>query len=149
MMAAKHDKIDIGSGAKELSILRAVSVAPPVRLSDCSTYMEHGIHQLYAKYFMRSLKKQATARAKLWPAWAACMQHASFETIRRFDESVTAPLAGYQNAEVYYADGSSAEWLDQIEVPTTILIDKHDPIVPAWMFDRALLSKSTTLRVTQ
>jgi uncharacterized protein len=149
LLAAKHDKIDNGSGANELSVVRSVAVAPPVRLSDCSTHMERGVHQLYAKYFLRTLKKQAIARATLWPDWADCMQRASFESIRRFDESVTAPLAGYQNAEEYYADGSSAEWLDQIEVPTTILIDQHDPIVPAWMFDRALLSDSTTLRVTQ
>ena len=77
------------------------------------------------------------------------MKKASFETIRKFDESVTAPMAGYRNAEEYYAAGSSAAWLDQIQVPTTILIDQHDPIVPAWMFENAILSSSTSLRVSQ
>jgi uncharacterized protein len=149
LLATKHALIDSGDGTRELSVLRAVSVAPPIRLTDCSAHMEQGVHRLYAKYFMGSLKKQAAARARIWPQWAHQMKSASFETIRSFDESVTAPLAGYQNADEYYADGSSAAWLDQIQVPTTILIDKHDPIVPAWMFENAIFSATTTLRTTQ
>ena len=149
LLATKHLLIDLGDGTKELSVLRSVSVAPPIRLSDCSTHMEQGVHQLYAKYFMGSLKKQAAFRASIWPQWENQMKKASFETIRKFDESVTAPMAGYQDADEYYADGSSAAWLDQIQVPTTILIDKHDPIVPAWMFENAILSPSTSLRISE
>jgi len=149
LLATKHPWIDSGDGTKDLSVLRSVSVAPPIRLSDCSSHMEKGVHQLYAKYFMGSLKKQAAFRASIWPQWAQQMKSASFETIRKFDESVTAPMAGYRNAEEYYAAGSSAAWLDQIQVPTTILIDQHDPIVPAWMFENAILSSSTSLRISQ
>ena len=149
LLATKHPSIDSGDGTKALSIVRSVSVAPPIRLSDCSSHMEQGVHQLYAKYFMGSLKKQAAFRASIWPQWAHQMKKASFETIRKFDESVTAPMAGYRDAEEYYAAGSSAAWLDQIQVPTTILIDQHDPIVPAWMFENAILSSSTSLRISQ
>lgn len=111
--------------------------------------MEHGFYKLYATYFMRSLRKQTKSRAAIWPQWAERLPHASFETIRTFDETVTAPLAGFRDAEEYYSAGSSAAWLDQIQVPTTILIDKHDPIVPAWMFDGVMLSKSTVLRKSE
>lgn len=146
LLATKHSQIDSGDGTRELTLLRAVSVAPPIRLSDCSTHMEKGLHQLYARYFLGSLKKQAQFRATLWPQWEKQMKHASFETIRKFDETVTAPMAGYGDAEEYYSAGSSAPWLDQIQVPTTILIDQHDPIVPAWMFENAVFSRSTVLR---
>ena len=149
MLAAKHNQIDSGEQNRELSVLQAVSVAPPIRLSDCSTHMEQGVYKLYANYFMRSLRKQAKARAVIWPQWAERLRHASFETIRKFDETVTAPLAGFRDAEEYYSAGSSNAWLDQIEVPTTILIDKHDPIVPEWMFDNAILSESTVLRKSE
>jgi len=111
--------------------------------------MEQGVYKLYANYFLRSLRKQTRSRAATWPQWSEQLKVASFETIRKFDETVTAPLAGFRDAEEYYSAGSSAAWLDQIQVPTTILIDKHDPIVPAWMFENAVLSKSTVLRTTE
>ncbi len=149
MLAAKHELIDSGDASRELSVLQALAVAPPIRLSDCSTHMEQGVYKLYANYFMRTLRKQSTTRAAIWPVWAERLSQASFETIRKFDETVTAPLAGFRNAEEYYNAGSSAAWLDQIQVPTTILIDKHDPIVPAWMFENAALSKSTVLRKSE
>ncbi len=149
MLSAKQVQIDNGGGDRDLTILKAVAVAPPIRLSDCSTHMEQGVYKLYANYFMRSLRKQTRSRAVIWPKWAEQQKFASFETIRKFDETVTAPLAGFRDAEEYYSAGSSAAWLDQIHVPTTILIDKHDPIVPAWMFDNAVLSKSTVLRKTE
>jgi uncharacterized protein len=149
MLAAKHSMIDSGSGERELSILRAFAAAPPIRLSDCSTHMERGLHRIYARYFLGALKKQAMERAMVWPQWKERIEHASYETIRRFDETVTAPMAGFRDAEEYYATGSSAAWVDQIEVPTTVLIDEHDPIVPAWMFDKVDWSASTTLLRTR
>ena len=37
----------------------------------------------------------------------------------------------------------------QLFFSTTVLIDEHDPIVPAWMFDEADWSNTTTLRRTK
>ncbi len=145
MLATKRALIDAGDGSGLIAIDRAVAVAPPIRLSDCSRHMERGLFQIYAKYFLRSLRHQAVYRGTIWPQWADRLKHASFKSIRTFDETVTAPLAGFRSAEEYYATGSSAAWLDQIEVPTSVLIDDHDPIVPAWMFASAQWSASTTL----
>lgn len=149
LLSIKHQQIDSGDGSREISILQGIAVAPPIRLSDCSTHMERGVHRLYANYFLGSLKKQAMHRATLWPEWKEQMKKASFASIRRFDETVTAPMAGFKDAEEYYATGSSAAWLDQIEVPTTVLIDEDDPIVPAWMFEKANWSATTTVKRTK
>jgi predicted alpha/beta-fold hydrolase len=149
MLASKHMMIDSGDASRELSILKAVAVAPPIRLSDCSTHMEKGVYRLYANYFLGTLRKQSKIRADIWPQWASQMKTACFDSIRRFDETVTAPMAGFSDAEEYYTKGSSAAWLDQISVPTTVLIDEHDPIVPIWMFDEAVWSTTTNIRRTQ
>ncbi len=145
LLADKYASIDSPHSKGDICIERAVSVAPPIRLSDCSSHMERGIHRLYAGYFLRSLRTQMKYRANIWPAWKERLAHASFATIRQFDETVTAPLSGFSSAEEYYFKGSSANVLSQIHVPTVILIDEHDPIVPSTLFQDVQFSQSTEL----
>ena len=149
MMGTHADEIDTGDGSREITIERAVAVAPPVRLADCSNHMEHGFHQIYAKYFLRALKRQAAHRATIWPQWAERMSKASFRSIREFDETLTAPLAGFRDSDDYYATGSSDALIQKIQVPTSVLIDEHDPIVPAKLFEDLRWAQSTTVHRTQ
>jgi predicted alpha/beta-fold hydrolase len=127
----------------------ALSVAPPIDLAECCENIERGINRLYGRYFMGALKKQAEERASLWPRWKEVLRSADYRTIRRFDETVTAPLAGFESSETYYRFGSSIDELPRISVPTTILIDEHDPIVPACLFERASYSATIQLVKTQ
>lgn len=127
----------------------ALAVAPPIDLATCCENIERGINRLYGKYFLRVLRSQARQRASLWPQWQEVLRSADYRTIRRFDETVTAPLAGFSNAEAYYRFGSSMDELPSIAVPTTILVDEHDPIVPSYLFDRAAYSLTTRVVKTQ
>ncbi|MCU0709232.1 MAG: hypothetical protein MUF23_13160 [Pirellula sp.] len=127
----------------------AMSIAPPIDLSACCENMEKGINRLYGGYFMRSLKKQAQRRGELWQQWREVLRTADYRSIRRFDETVTAPLAGYEGAEDYYRAGSSIDELVSIRARTTILVDVHDPIVPAYLFDKAAYSPTTRLIKTR
>jgi predicted alpha/beta-fold hydrolase len=127
----------------------ALAVAPPIDLKACCENIERGINRLYGRYFIRALKRQAQERADIWPQWKEVLRSADYRTIRRFDETVTAPLAGFSSSDAYYNFGSSIEELPSIQAPTTILIDEHDPIVPAHLFDRAAYSETTRLVKTQ
>lgn len=146
-MLARRDELRLDSSA--MSIVQAIAIAPPINLAECCINIERGINRMYSDYFVRALRKQALARAKIWPQWAKQMDQASFKSIRKFDETVTAPLAGFRDAAEYYFAGSSADELSQIDVPTTILIDEHDPIVPATIFDTPKFSGSITLQKTR
>jgi predicted alpha/beta-fold hydrolase len=124
-------------------IEKGVAVAPPIDLSECCRNMETGFRFIYAKYFLRSLKKQSLSRAKLWPQWAKRLERASFKTIREFDDTVTSVLAGFTSAEDYYTAGSSKNDLVKIRTQTRILVDKDDPIVPIHIFREVQTSQST------
>ncbi|XZE45022.1 YheT family hydrolase [Pirellulaceae bacterium SH467] len=132
-----------------LKIAKAIAVAPPIDLAACCKHMETGVNRIYAKYFLRSLQVQSKVRAARWPEWEARFRGADFGSIRRFDETVTAPLAGFANADAYYAAGSTKPELSQIRTRTTVLLDAHDPIVPYKIFHDAPWSPSTTVRVTR
>lgn len=133
------------ASAESWSVASAIAVAPPIDLAASCIHVEKGANLLYAKYFVRALKRQTLERAQLWDAWKARLPYADYSTIRAFDETVTVHLAGFPDANAYYAAGSSHQRLHSIDVPTTILIDEHDPIVPASLFDRAEFSATTRL----
>lgn len=135
--------------AQEVAILKAIAVAPPIDLAACCRHMESGVNRIYARYFLRSLKSQSKVRALRWPQWQERMQHADFGTIRRFDETVTAPLAGFASADAYYQAGSTKGELHAIQTNTVVLIDAHDPIVPYKIFHDAEWSATTSVRVTR
>ena len=128
---------------------RSIAVAPPIDLSECCQNMENGFNTIYAKYFLRSLKRQTISRAKLWPQWRDILPGASFKTIREFDNTVTSGLAGFSNADHYYESGSSKHDLNRIVTDTWILLDEDDPIVPISIFQDAEYSSSTTVVTTK
>jgi hypothetical protein len=128
---------------------RAIAVAPPIDLNACCVNMERGFNAIYAKYFLRSLKRQTISRAKHWAEWRDILPGASFKTIRAFDNTVTSRLAGFSNADHYYASGSSKYDLEKIATNTLILLDEDDPIVPISIFQDARYSSSTTVITTK
>ncbi len=138
-----------GQKAQGLGILKAIAVAPPIDLAACCRHMESGVNRIYARYFLRSLKSQSKIRALRWPQWRERLKEADFSTIRRFDETVTSPLAGYANADAYYKAGSTKGELRAIQTETVVLIDAHDPIVPYKIFLDADWSATTSVRVTR
>jgi uncharacterized protein len=136
-------QMDQTSPHRNFEIVRAVAAAPPIDLAACADNMERGLRQIYARYFLRALRSQSIVRARIWPQWAERLSQASFKTIRQFDESMTAPLAGFRDASDYYEQGSSHSQLQQIRTPTVILVDQHDPIVPSSIFETVTFSEST------
>ena len=131
-----------------VQIHRAIALAPPIDLDASCRNVESGINRLYARYFLRALRKQARLRAESWPQWRQVLEQADYSSLRRFDDSVTAPLAGFKDAFDYYSAGSSIGWLSRIKARVKILVDRHDPIVPYSLFPGAPYSASTELIVT-
>jgi len=140
---------DPGKYPLDFAVESAVAVAPPIDLAECCSNIERGFNRVYSNYFMRILKKQSQQRAAMWPIWQEVLQDADFSSIRRFDATVTSRLAGFRNEAEYYSAGSSVSVLKHIEVPTTILVDSHDPIVPYRLFDPSHFSRRIRLVKTE
>jgi len=131
-----------------VKIHRAIALAPPIDLDASCRNVEKGINRLYASYFLRALRKQSQARGEHWPEWKKLLAQADYGSLRRFDDSVTAPLAGFKDSQDYYSTGSSINWLNRIKAPVKILVDRHDPIVPYRLFPNADYSPTTELIIT-
>ena len=123
-------------------IERAIAIAPPVNLHDCANNMDRMSRRVYTRYYLKVLDKQVEMRRDIWPAWQAIAREPKVKTIRQFDARYTAPLGGFRDTNHYYDVASSDQWLQHVRTPTTILIDRHDPIVTAASIERVRIDPS-------
>jgi hypothetical protein len=130
------DELASLSAAGIFNIESIHALAPPIDLAHCCTNMERGLNRIYAAYFLKGLRKAAEIRAQRWDSWRDRQQGFQAKSIRSFDEQVTAPMAGFSGAAEYYAYSSVHQRLHQLQIPTTILVDQHDPIVPYSIFQQ-------------
>ena len=114
----------------------ALAIAPPINLHDCANNMDRFSRRIYTRYYLKVLEKQVELRRECWPAWQAIQREPKVKTIRQFDARYTAPLSGFRDTNHYYDVASADQWLTHIRTPTTILVDRHDPIVTAHSFER-------------
>ncbi len=113
------------------SVELTLALAPPVNLHDCAANMELLSRRIYSRYYVQLLMRQVKERRKYWPQWRAIPIAPRLKSIREFDERYTAPLSGFRNTDHYYSESSADQWLPYIKTPTTIVFDRHDPIVTA------------------
>lgn len=130
-------------------IVQAVAVAPPADLHSCSMNMERMTRMPYTRYYLKLLEKQVRARAARWEVWRSITPSTAPRTIRQFDDWYTSPLAGFSSTDEYYSLSSSTRWFDKITVPTRLLIDQHDPIVPFSAFRQLSFSPSISIETTR
>ena len=121
---------DVPSGVKA-----AVAISVPFDLSRSARYIDRGFSRVYQKHFIRSLSRKATLKRKTFPDLVDPAQLAAIRTMRDFDNTMTAPLHGFTDAEDYYARSSSLGWLARIRVNTLLLSAVDDPFLPSQVLD--------------
>lgn len=130
-------------------ISRAIAVAPPADLHGCSVNMERLTRMPYTRYYLKMLGRQVEARAERWEPWRVIRPESTLRTIRQFDHWYTAPLGGFSSTDEYYDLSSSARSLASIQIPTRLLLDRHDPIIPFRAFKRIVFSPSIRVEITR
>lgn len=119
-----------GSGGSALDCAVAVSV--PFDLVAGTHRMEEiGMSRVYTQYFVWKLRAKVRAKRNLLEELCAVEQGMAARTIREFDDAITAPLHGFDDAWEYYREASSTPWLSEIRTPTLILHALDDPFLPA------------------
>jgi predicted alpha/beta-fold hydrolase len=126
-----------GADAERI-VRRAAAVSAPIDLAAAGNALDSGFNRRsYTMMFLYTLRAKALAKA---------MQHGKLydsnsvlaaRTLRAFDDTVTAPLHGFRDADDYWARASSAPWLEAIRVPTLLLNARNDPFLPARALERA------------
>jgi predicted alpha/beta-fold hydrolase len=109
----------------------AAAISVPFDLDRGSALLEATrMGQLYAYYFLRSLRTKIRAKASVLDGVIDVQAALAARTLRDFDDAATAPLHGFDDAAHYYRECSSARFVEGIEVPTAILHSLDDPFLP-------------------
>jgi predicted alpha/beta-fold hydrolase len=85
----------------------------------------------YDRHFLRATWREFCQRAKRFRDAPWVQLSRVPRRLREFDEHVTAPLAGYRNADDYYTRTSVGPRLGEIKIPARVITAADDPIVPA------------------
>lgn len=87
------------------------------------------ISRIYTQRFLKTLGEKLEQKRQLYPEEVDLTDYSVFWSFPEFDNRYTAPLHGFKDADDYYAQVSSRQFLPQINVPTLLVNAKNDPFL--------------------
>ncbi len=121
----------LGEQGAAMNLQRAVAISAPLDLAAAGRSLDAGLsREIYTRIFLRSLKKKTFAKLRQKRIAVDALRLKNARTFWEFDDTVTAPLHGFQGADDYWARSSSGPWLAKIRVPTLVINARNDPFMP-------------------
>lgn len=117
-------------------IVAAAVLSVPYDLARSAEHIQRGFSRVYQSHFVRSLRRKALAKLEQHDGIYDEDAVRSARTLHEFDDAVTAPLHGFDDAADYYAHASSLPILERIRVPVLLVSAADDPFLPADVLPR-------------
>ena len=124
------------------------AVAPPIDLVRCAALLGSPHNRIYEQYFVRNLVHLVTCQQWHFPDGPQ-IRFPRRLTMHQFDDLVTAPMWGFQNALDYYRQGTSVHLLPRIQVPTLILTARDDPFIAVEPFETMPATPQLEIHIAQ
>ncbi|MXV37514.1 alpha/beta fold hydrolase [Flavobacteriaceae bacterium Ap0902] len=112
---------------KELKAVIAISA--PIDLAGSAGNLLKKRNFLYAYNFQQQLKNKVLQKHTQFPDQISLDAIKSIKNMIDFDNVYTAPAHGFQDAQDYYAQNSSLQFLAAIDVPTLVLNALNDSFI--------------------
>lgn len=117
-------------GANPPREIKAVcGISPAMDLGPSADALHHPSNWIYEQKFLWGLRRRFRRKRKLFPDRYAGANLRRMNSMRAFDDRITAPYSGFTGAEDYYHRAASARVLDRISVPTLIIHAQDDPFI--------------------
>ena len=119
-----------GEAGSSMPTLRGVvAVSPALDLGPSADALHEPQNRLYERRFRNALLQRFRRKVKLFPRCYDPRQADGVESLRDFDENITALYSGFSSASDYYYRAAAARVLEKIAVPTLILHAQDDPFI--------------------
>ena len=117
----------LGEAGDQTPLQAAAVVSPPFDLRRSAESFENGNGRIYARGFIKSLRQKVQNHAHIIGEKVNLDCILEARTLREFDEALTAPLHGFRDANDYYAQCSSGQFISAVRTPTLIIRALDDP----------------------
>lgn len=107
-----------------------VGVSPVIDLGPSADALHLPQNRVYEWKFMRGLLARFRRKAALFPELYSLKGILRpIRSVREFDDKITGPYSGFENADDYYHRAASARVIHKIAVPALILHALDDPFI--------------------
>ncbi|MGR4068218.1 hydrolase [Billgrantia sp. C5P2] len=131
-------KLVAEQGGGGLDLAGAIVISAPLDLAASAERLHRGFSRIYERHLLNALKRKVAPRLARGELPLALDSHAlaRIDSLRGYDDAVTAPLHGFRDAADYYRRASAGRLLGEVELPTLIVHADDDPFMPAALFER-------------
>ncbi len=140
----------LGESGDDTPLKAATAVCAPLDLHECAEALNSGFSKIYQRYLLKRMKSAVTRKFDRHTAafdWDKAMKARTFA---EFDDSVTAPLHGFDGKQDYYDRCSSVHFLNGIRKPTLIINALDDPFMTRSVIpEPERLSEHVTLEIAE
>lgn len=131
----------------------ACVVSAPLKLAECALSINQGFSKVYQRYLLASMKRTLLKKLNVIDYSRdlpiSQRQVSSLKSFREFDELVTAPLHGFEDAVDYYEKCSGFNYLSAVRTPTLVIHAKDDPFMNKRVIPEACdLASSVTIELS-
>ncbi len=121
----------LGENARQDYIDGAVAVSVPFVLNKIASKINSGFAKVYQMYLLRKMRALFAKKIAAYPDLFVKYTNPIFNsrTLWDFDNDVTAPMYGFRDADDYYEQSSSRQYLQNILTPTLIIHALDDPFM--------------------
>ncbi len=122
---------------KRIKAVAAISV--PCDLRACSVELLKKKNFIYAKQFLKTLLKKIELKHKATPDIIDISHLKKIKNLWDFDDYYSGPLHGFKNAEDYYAQCNSLQFLHNVKVPALLINAQDDTFLApsAYPYEKA------------
>ena len=129
---------DLGLRAP-VELRSVIGVSPVVDLAESADALHDSFNRIYERRFLKHLLKRFRRKAAIFPTLYQASRALDIQSLREFDDRITAHYSGFLGADDYYLRAASARVLHNIAVPTLILHALDDPFIRLTPASRAAL----------
>jgi len=109
---------------------RAVAaVSPAIDLAASADALHQASNRIYEYYFLLHLFRRFRRKVRLFPRDFDLSRLRGIDSLRAFDDRITAYYCGFTGADDYYARAAAANVVHRIAVPTLIIHAANDPFI--------------------